>query len=88
MCDRPIPMGLSKIKDVSAKIFNTIARLNEAKVFIKHILCDFKCKATMNFSASVKSIRGKKSYSWNPITYCANRRYLKGIVDSSVNELL
>lgn len=43
MCDRPIPMDLSKIKDVSAKIFNTITRLNETKVFIKHILCDFKC---------------------------------------------
>ena len=59
MYDRPIPMDLSKIKDLSAKVFNMITRLNEAKVFIKHILCDFKCKTTMNLSVSVKSIRGK-----------------------------
>ena len=34
----------SKTKDVNVKAFNTITRTNEAKIMVKHISCDYKCK--------------------------------------------
>ena len=37
-----------------------ITKINEAKISLKRISCDFKCKAIMNVIASVKSIRGEK----------------------------
>ena len=34
----------SETRDLNAKVFNMITRINEAKAFIKHIFCDCKCK--------------------------------------------
>ena len=35
---------LSKTKEVDVKLFNMIARINEAKTLVKYISCDCKCK--------------------------------------------
>ena len=34
---------LGKTKDVNAKVFNMIARINEATTLVKHISCDYQC---------------------------------------------
>ena len=35
---------LNETKDVNAKVFNMITRINEVKTLEKHISCDCKCK--------------------------------------------
>ena len=34
----------SETKDINFKLFNMIARINEVKTLVKHILYDCKCK--------------------------------------------
>ena len=34
----------SKTKDINVKVFNIITRTNEAKVMVKLISCNYKCK--------------------------------------------
>ena len=34
----------SKTKDINVKVFNMIRMINEAKTFVKHISCNYKCK--------------------------------------------
>ena len=67
-------------------------------MFIKHILCDCKCKfnsKTINsnqkwnndkFQCECKWYHARKEdYSWNPSArICVNSRYLKRIADESV----
>ena len=88
----------SKTKDVNAKVFNMIRRINEAKLSIKHISWNCKCKFNSTICNSnqrwnnetwrfeCKNYRMcKKVYNCNPSTcICENGKYLKSITYISV----
>ena len=84
-----------KTKNVS---FNTITKINEAKIFVKYILSDCKCKfdrETCNSNQKLNNDKCQcecakyctciKDYCQNPSTsICEKDKYLKGIPDTLV----
>ena len=75
-----------------------ITRRNEAKTLVRDVSCGFKCKSNSSACNSNQKWNNekcqreykkywtcKKGYSWNP-SACIfeNRKYLKGLVDTSV----
>ena len=69
----------NKTKDVNVKAFNTITRTNEAKIMVKHISCDCKCK----FNSTTCNLNQK----WNNETcqfecknYCTCKKIIVGIL--------
>ena len=69
----------SKTKDVNVKAFNTITRTNEAKIMVKHISWDCKCK----FNSTTCNLNQK----WNNETcqfecknYCTCKKIIVGIL--------
>ena len=87
----------SKTKDVTVKVFNIITNWNQAKILVKHIPCDCKCK--LNSAICNSNLKWnnetcqceyknyhtyKNDYSWNPSKcICENGKYLKSIADDS-----
>ena len=86
----------SKTKDINDKVFNTIAKKNEAKTMVKHISSDCKCKfntaacdSNQNWNnetcqCECKNYRTfKNDYGCNPsIFICENGKYF--IVDDLI----
>ena len=82
----------SKTKDVNVKVFNMVTGINEAKILIKRVSCDCKCKfnnTTLNSNKKWNDdkcpCKCKKDYSKDPsICVCGNRRDLKRFVKNSM----
>ena len=71
----------SKTKDVNLKVFNMIKNKNEAKIMVKDISCDCKCKLNSTTCNSNQKWNNdkcqyewkiysacRKNYRWNPST--------------------
>ena len=73
----------SKAKDVNVKVFNIITNRNEAKLLIKHISSDFKCKFHSATCSSNQKLNNETYHSLNHSTcFCENGKHIKHIVDN------
>ena len=88
----------NEAEDLNVKRFTMIARIKEAKTFVKHISRD--CKGKFNSRVCILNQKWNnckrqcdcknyrmciKNYSWNPSTrICEDGKYLKSIADTSV----
>ena len=88
----------NKLKDLNLIMFNMIKGINESKILIKHISCEWKRKFDgRKYNSNQKWNNDKcrcdrkkhhicqKDYIWNPATCsCENGKYLASIIDNSV----
>ena len=67
------------------KVFNMIARINQTKALVKHILRDFKHKFDRCQCECINYLTSKKDHIWNPsASICEDGKSLKSIVHESL----